>query len=111
MNFNEITGAMTSNIVVGNVFEQVNSLFNQGKGTIIIGVGVLIILICGFVFWQTKGSWGKTLSTMVLGALVGWFVVGGYSTMQKSVGDTLEEPSAQGATANYSTTFDSSFLS
>lgn len=89
MNLNDMTGVLTSNIVVGNVFETVNSLFNQGKGTIIIGVGVVIILLCGFIYWQTKGSWGKTLSTMVLGAVVGWFVVGGYSTIQEEVDGTM----------------------
>lgn len=92
MNLNELNGALTSNIVVGNVFETVNSLFNQGKGTIIIGVGVVIILICGVVFWQSKGSWGKTLSAMVLGGVIGWYVVGGYSTIQEEVEGTV--PSA-----------------
>lgn len=92
MNLNELNGALTSNIVVGNVFETVNSLFNQGKGTIIIGVGVVIILICGVVFWQSKGSWAKTLSAMVLGGVVGWYVVGGYSNIQEEVNGTV--PSA-----------------
>ena len=92
MNISDLTNAASHNLVVGaNVFEQINGLFNQGKGTIIIGVGVIIVLAVGFVFWRSK-SWGATLSTMVLGALVGWFVVGGYSKIQESVDETVSMP-------------------
>ena len=92
MNISDLTNAASHNLVVGaNVFEQINGLFNQGKGTIIIGVGVTIILAVGFVFWRSK-SWGATLSTMVLGALVGWFVVGGYSKLQESLDETVSMP-------------------
>jgi len=92
MNISDFTNAASHNLVVGaNVFEQINGLFNQGKGTIIIGVGVTIILAVGFVFWRSK-SWGATLSTMVLGALVGWFVVGGYSKLQESLDETVSMP-------------------
>jgi hypothetical protein len=92
MNISDFTNAASHNLVVGaNVFEQINGLFNQGKGTIIIGVGVTIILAVGFIFWRSK-SWGATLSTMVLGALVGWFVVGGYSKLQESLDETVSMP-------------------
>lgn len=92
MNISDLTNSASNNLVVGaNVFEQINGLFNQGKGTIIIGVGVIIVLAVGFVFWRSK-SWGATLSTMVLGALVGWFVVGGYSKIQESVDQTVSMP-------------------